>query len=588
MPIKKSTNKAVNTAIRQSTFIFVLYIIMFGFMLSIIIHSALTANLPDYADDWVNNSITDIVFYSVNDEPVDDLMNLYMLNKDSNYRAAIYTIVPDDLSENTALCFRTKHIYLTVFIDNEILYRTPYANSRFYTNSTGANWVEIPLKAQHRGKTLRINYQLSYDEPNCGLSDITYCRPDGFVLSVIYERLPSLFICIVYVVIGIIFIVIGIITSRLIKNDFSLFWLGALALSVASYCFFETQVLQIFTANTRLIHLCVMFSMAMIPIPAIAYSSTFLEFKFKSLAFSFMIISFVSFFILTIFNIADIADYHTSILVLQVLIILAMLILGVGIVSYIFNYIREREETNVYVVAMIVGLLCIIVTGFIDIIRYWNHSAGNAAAYLRVGFFGFLVCFSIASCERIVHAFQTSMHAKMISKLAYEDGLTGLKNRTSYQEKIVSIETDNIPTGIVMMDLNNLKYVNDTFGHEDGDSLIITAASFIKRVFNIPCTDCYRIGGDEFVVLIQDSNNDIAYIDKQCYDCVEALRQMYCEFNASRTEAFDIVIAVGYNLYRPNSDISFKAAADVADSLMYDNKRQLKSASNNIDEGLNL
>lgn len=581
MPIKDDSKNAVTTAVKQSKFIFALYLLMFVFMGSVVVYLALTAKLPGYATAWMSDAISDIVFYDINDKPVDDLENLHLLSKDSNYRASIYTVIPADLEENIAFCFRAKHTYLTVFIDNSISYVTSYADNDFYTDSMGTSWIEIPIETWQRGKVLRIDYRLAYDEPNCGLSDVMYCRSEGFILNAINERLPSLFICIVYVVIGLIFIVIGIITSRLIQNDFSLFWLGALALSVATYCFLETQVLQVFVTNTQLIHLCVMFSMAMIPIPAIAYSSTFLEFKFKSLAFSFMVISFVSFIILTVFNVLDIADYHTSILVLQVLIISAMLILGVGIVSYILKYVREHKKTNVYVAAMIVGLVCIIITGFIDIIRYWNHSGGNAATYLRIGFFGFLVCFSVASCERIVHAFHTSMHAKMISKLAYEDGLTGLKNRTSYQEKVAIIEADATPTGIVMMDLNNLKYVNDTFGHDDGDSLIITAASIIKKAFDSQYITCYRIGGDEFVALIQDADNNAVLIDKQCCDCIDKLRELYCEFNASHDKAFDIIIAAGYNIYNSSNIMSFKDAADIADSLMYDNKRQLKSISNN-------
>lgn len=569
---KKNAIEKKYVSIKQSRVILSLYIIAYAFIIIMVIYLAMSSGLSDFTDEWTDGATDNVIFYDEQGNVIHDSMNLYTIANSSS----IYTTIPLNLPEDFALCFRTKHAYVDAFINDKPVYETKYAESRFYTDSAGTTWVRIPFKASDRGCALRIDYTLAYDQSNCGIRDAVYCKAEGFILNEIYERLPSLFICMAYVVIGVILITIGIIASRFIKNDYSLFWLGALTLSVAMYCFFETQVLQIFVSNTRLIHLCVMFSMAMIPVPAIAYGSSFLEYKFKSVAFSVMIISFVSFFILTLLNALNITDYHTNILVLQVLIILAMIILGIGIIGYILNYIHRQKKTNIYVTAMIIGLLCIIITGFVDIIRYWKHDDGNAASYLRIGFFGFLICFSIASCERIVYAFQTSIHAKVISKLAYEDGLTGLKNRTSYQEKIDSIEANKTPTGVIMMDLNNLKHVNDTFGHEDGDALIINAAKLIKKSFAIPCSDCYRIGGDEFVVLIQDQNDDTKSIDIRCRECISILRQSYCDFNDSNDEPYDVIIACGYDIYE--SGKTFKATADVADSLMYEDKRQLKAA----------
>lgn len=575
-------DKTVKTTSKQAWIVFIIYVVMFVLMFAISTYLAVTADLPVLVDKLLQDSVTDITFYDSNDKPVENTMDLCVLDLNSDYESSIYTIIPDDLSESMSLCFRTKHMYLTAYIDNTKVYESVYVDNALYTDSLGVEWVEIPLELAHGGKELRIDYRLAYNEHNCGFDNISYCRADGFILSVISNKLAPLFICTIYVVIGIIFIIMGMITSKMLKNDFSLFWLGALALSVAAYCLFETQILQVFLMNRRLLHLCVMFAMVMIPIPAVAYGNSFLKFKSQNILPLFAILDCISFLVMTTMNALNIVDYHSCMLVLLMLIVLAMLILGYGIVRYIFHYIKNQRKMTIYVVAMITGLVSIIVTGFIDLLRYWHPDNEDPAAFIRVGFLGFLICFSIASSERVIYAFQTSAHAKLIAKLAYEDGLTGLKNRTSYQEKSAAIEANRTPTGVVMMDLNNLKQVNDTLGHDDGDSMIINAADIIRKSFDGSYIDCYRIGGDEFVALVQDSNDDIECIGRQCRDCINTLRKAYKTFNMTHNETFDIIIAVGYNLYDPDSSVSLKDVVDGADSLMYDDKRHLKSASNHF------
>lgn len=77
-------------------------------------------------------------------------------------------------------------------------------------------------------------------------------------------------------------------------------------------------------------------------------------------------------------------------------------------------------------------------------------------------------------------------------------------------------------------------------------------------------------------MLIQDQNDDTKSIDIRCRECISILRQSYCDFNDSNDEPYDVIIACGYDIYE--SGKTFKATADVADSLMYEDKRQLKAA----------
>ncbi len=86
-----------------------------------------------------------------------------------------------------------------------------------------------------------------------------------------------------------------------------------------------------------------------------------------------------------------------------------------------------------------------------------------------------------------------------LNKLSFIDGLTGLMNRYSYEKDLKRMAKENLSTmGVAYIDINGLKIINDTQGHEAGDRAIVSCAEIIQNTFDF---HTYRIGGDEFVIL---------------------------------------------------------------------------------------
>ena len=96
-----------------------------------------------------------------------------------------------------------------------------------------------------------------------------------------------------------------------------------------------------------------------------------------------------------------------------------------------------------------------------------------------------------------------------LEKLSYRDMLTGLYNRNRYIERLEAYkQVQDQQIGAIYIDLNGLKKVNDEQGHRAGDELIMRAAGTIAGIF---AEDAYRVGGDEFVVILLDvSREDFA------------------------------------------------------------------------------
>lgn len=95
---------------------------------------------------------------------------------------------------------------------------------------------------------------------------------------------------------------------------------------------------------------------------------------------------------------------------------------------------------------------------------------------------------------------------KKLEILSNYDTLTGLKNRNSYMQKIWSLEAKKLESlGVIFIDLNGLKEINDKYGHDYGDERLKMSAMAIKEVFE---DSSYRVGGDEFVVILTNISKD--------------------------------------------------------------------------------
>lgn len=144
------------------------------------------------------------------------------------------------------------------------------------------------------------------------------------------------------------------------------------------------------------------------------------------------------------------------------------------------------------------------------------------------------------------------------------DTLTNTRNRKCFQERFDELNnTSNVTLGI--FDLNNLKFINDTYGHSAGDEYLKNSVEVIKKVFS-NLGSIYRIGGDEFGFICEDISRS------QLDHCIRKFEKELKKIEENSKEQTKLGIAYGFATYDEENFESFKKCFEFADEEMYKKK----------------
>lgn len=157
-----------------------------------------------------------------------------------------------------------------------------------------------------------------------------------------------------------------------------------------------------------------------------------------------------------------------------------------------------------------------------------------------------------------------------VMKMAYTDPLTGVKSKQAFAEAERKMdqriaEKAVSEFAVAVFDLNDLKKINDTQGHEAGDRFIRDACRCICLRFKH--SPVYRIGGDEFVAVLEGDD----------YANREELFRVFCDQMEKNTKDGAMTIASGYAVFDPEKDSAYRAVFERADKEMYQRKVHLKA-----------
>lgn len=487
---------------------------------------------------------------------------------------SIYYQLPE-LRKDTSLIYRSKDVSTTVYIEGKVIYKTSVYESNWYNASPGNLWNIATIHADDSEKRMELQIRMAYDKNAITVDSLMLGDKSDIILNLLYNNLFDIITSLLLILIGVVLIILNFLPSYgQARTDHSLFWLGLFALMTGVWCLIETNMLQFCVRDMRKLQLIDNMLMIVDSMPLLLYMNCEHNiFKYRSMR----ILSYanIGYILACVFlHITNLRDIHYMLNGAVLLMIITDVSLFIWVLARLIRRIKEKKPILSSVLQAL-GVSSLWVLAILEAIRSIHADRIDRAGLIRIGMLLLCLFWSASSQIKTYKLVIQGLKYDLVSKLAYSDGLTGVGNRTAFIEKldeyVQKAETSTIrKLGIVYFDVNNLKKVNDTQGHEIGDKLIQVAAMVINQSFGT-FGECYRIGGDEFAVLMEGKEPESDY--KKGHELFE---QQLTEQNRDGNYPFDIRIAHGFSICDELTHEKIDEAISTADNRMYEDKILMK------------
>ncbi|MDO4273184.1 MAG: GGDEF domain-containing protein [Eubacteriales bacterium] len=335
-------------------------------------------------------------------------------------------------------------------------------------------------------------------------------------------------------------------------------YLGTFALLAGVFSFCETELALLLVRNSYLVHTGDAVALQLICLPFFGLLSINCPSYWPKAVKLGAILMAGNFAVQNVLNFIG-KDYRYYVLGSHLLIVYCVLLIA----AILILAVKRKDKQVVYYILTFVPIaLCAVP----ELINFYWLGFPLQGFFFEIGIFLFVLLQIGGISIQIVGNYQQATRSQMFQEMAFTDYMTKLRNRTAYQQRLDSLSAVRSSRKIccAMADVNHLKQVNDTLGHEKGDALILETAQALEKVFG-SIGEVYRIGGDEFAVILE--NVTLAEMER--------LEQEFKAEVRRRNElcSFPVEAAFGYAIAEPEHE-NLEHTFVRADNAMYEDKKK--------------
>lgn len=444
-----------------------------------------------------------------------------------------------------SIMFYTVHQLVNVRIGSETVYGLNVGEGKTGA-SPSSNWVEIPLRPTDEGSEVTVTVTPVLKSVLNREIDIFVGSKYDFFANRFKLDLPQLTLSCMCMIMGVVLIMAQIIMLICKKTSMlDNFYLGNFSVLMGIWRITDTRFSSIiFENSTKALGYITISALFIMPIPLVLFVDELHSGKRRILlrtAAAATAVGALAALLCQIFGIAELRD----LLILCHL----MLLINMAVCFFCVAFFRvknnKERDTRLFVFLLVLG-------GMADLIHYYVRGTSSGMLITMVTFLIWTFCQFIESVLGI-------------RRKVYIDANTNLFNKTYWVEYVENNVREDEAFGIMMFDINKFKYINDTFGHEEGDRVISVFADVLRKTVGCSELVC-RWGGDEFAVFVRNADEAkithyISEIDTELKRCNES------------GKGEKIYFACGYALSNDYPTLSKNELFAKADELMYENKK---------------
>lgn len=463
------------------------------------------------------------------------------------------------------LSFSNQYTSCQVFVDSVKIFDYGEETTAPFGSMLGNVSCNVPLKSQYSGKTISIRFEKQYSFAGFSVEEMLlgtgseirfyYAKANVGVLAC------TLLMAIIAVAMFILYLVQK---AKRFKYNYRLFLhLSVVAFTGAMWILTDSLLPQFFLGSTIIITVLSFWSFMAMPIPVVNIVADFCNHGKKGLHLAQMVIL-LNMIVQTLLYMLNLADFPQMLLATHLILVFALICIVYALIRECKS--REARFTNDILFAIFV----LVLFGLVALADFYvSGTSNNNSLYYRWGIIIFVLLLTVVNIKRMGVFLEEWEQNRVLSKLAFTDIMTKTSNRSAYERYMddkAGCDVKKANLSFILIDLNDLKKVNDTYGHSAGDQVLIDAARCIKKVLG-NVGDVYRIGGDEFVVIIEGKD-----VDGQAYQA-----KLTEEIEKSNHKAkYPFTMAFGFASAKAEGCNDLKELQKKADLNMYLDKQNYK------------
>ncbi|MBE5905560.1 MAG: diguanylate cyclase [Lachnospiraceae bacterium] len=455
-------------------------------------------------------------------------------------------------------------------IDGKVIYSNEDSTmkARGLERNQGSIWNFVHLPYESAGKIMTIRTKSPYRDFQGHLGRCMLGTYSGVYSRVKHDYAVRVLVSLVFILIGVIFFIFHLVQARkslllssgTISSLFA-FWLGL-------WTFTESHGASFYIGNAPFISILSFVAVRMAVISFLLYFRSVFARDFRKWNGALLVVLCLELGSSTLLQILQIRDYYESVGAYVAL-------LAVMLCSVFFEivYSLAKKKYQEYKMLLIATLVLSLLVGLDSVLlgsgQKWHIPYGVSTS---LGMLLLIVVFTVNEFTKARKQAILAARAEHFQQLAQTDALTGVNNRMTENRWLeahrVMTPEEKMNTCVIVCDMNCLKIVNDTYGHQSGDEAIRITARLLKECFGVNGVVC-RTGGDEFTVFTDNMNA------AQVEGCIQQVRQRV-EIENRNTD-YLLSVSAGYAFFDPQQDIALENTISRADDAMYHDKMLIKN-----------
>ena len=424
----------------------------------------------------------------------------------------LVTRLPDDFTQ-TSFAIRSSLQDVRFYVDGELRSEYHTDKTRLNGKNSASRYVFCPTSEKDAGKMLQIELTTHTDNYS-GVVNTVYCGDKGDIWASIFrdyglETIIAFFLLFV----GLVTIIFSVALGIAYHTRFDMEYLGWCILMGAAWMLGESKLRQLWIPNVSILSAVCFLVILLCPVPVLIYMDSVQKKRYTRMYHAIGYAAVADFVVCTLLHLAGVKDFIETLPVSQGILVITFLAVCT---TFGIDFFRKRAgEYGLTLIGMLIAMMSVVV----EVVSTY-YVVVLSGIFTGIGMLVLLFANIVRTVQRVR---DMEIQKKRIEKENY-DHLTGLPMRSRGEAMIADLimEQDGC---LVFCDMDNLKKINDIYGHKAGDRALGCLGTLLKDVGE-PSVAC-RLGGDEFLLFLPEATKDQAQ---------ERIKQLFAQFIEKKDE----------------------------------------------------